>query len=279
MSIILDSGFLDYDTEHEHEHGILVRNPHFFLYHTFWIGLLGTCLILATGCAWRGKPATANPQAYRLAAKMIKAMGGSRALAKIRYLRFDISLMEGGREVMRRSHLWSRRTGDYRIDGKKEGDPYRTIFNVHTLQGRAFEGLRLKPAQNQQAALEEAFAIYRHDVWWLLGGLLTREPGVHLEDVGIQTVAGRSGPTLTVRFDEAADPTPGLIWSFHLDPRTHLPFAWSFVKTGRETEGRTVYLWTRMLKLRKLNLPVRFEEVGTRRAVLIDRLFEPVDAL
>jgi len=236
--------------------------------------IAAAALLAAAGCATPG-PSGADRTPEKLAAQVERAMGGRRALRKIHFLQFEIIVQAQGREALRRTHLWDLKTGNYRLEGKRQGVPYVALFNVRTRQGQAFEGLRPAPAQNPAQLLGEAYAIYLHDTFWLLGALNLRQSGVQLEDAGMQTVAGRPAPALRVRFDPAADPTPGLIWTFLIDPVTHLPVAWSFIQTDQPGAAPSVYLWTEYRPLGKLTLPTRFEQQGAARTVVIDQLYTP----
>jgi hypothetical protein len=218
----------------------------------------------------QGRPRSAQS----LADRVMKAMGGQRALKNTRYLRFDFVVRDSGREVLRRTHLWDRRTGRCRLEGRRNGRPYVALFNIRTRQGKAWEGYRPAPATDENKAVREACALFDHDAFWLLSGLKLRDSGSHLEMAGESVIGGKSLLNLKLGFDLDAAQGPGDSYWFHVDPAAWRPFAWTYALKG-EGGRRAIYLWTQWESVGKLTLPVRFEEIGGERAIVIDRLYVP----
>lgn len=203
------------------------------------------------------------------------AMGGERALRKLRFLHFEFVVRDGEKEVARRAHLWDRHAGRYRLE--MAGDPERTVilFNVNTKQGRAYRGSSLdSPAPDQRAELESAYAAFINDTYWLLAATKLRDPGTHLEYVGAREVAGRSLPTLELSFDEDVGLTPKDRYWFHVDPETRRPLAWSFVLKGRDAPP-TGFRWSRWQRVGALHLPTRFEAMAGATTIDLERLYSP----
>ena len=87
---------------------------------------LAACVLAAPAV-----PAQANdPKAKALADRVMDALGGTDAWNKTRFLRFDFAVDREGKTVVRRSHVWDKWTGRYRLEATtREGAPYVVLMN------------------------------------------------------------------------------------------------------------------------------------------------------
>jgi hypothetical protein len=228
-------------------------------------------LIGASGCTRLGGELSTSPG--RMARQVAAAMGGERAFRKMRYLRFDFVTLENGRVHDRRSHLWDKRTGRYRLETQGP-DGFRVVLmNVKTRDGAAFLDARPVPQESQRAAVEEALAWHDADTWWLAGGLLAVQGDKPRTYAGERQIEGKLYPTLEVGTDFAPDLIGDVTW-FHVDRGSHLPVAWSFAREANRDQP-TVYFWTEWTPVAKLTLPTRFKSARANREVAIEKIYAP----
>ena len=232
-------------------------------------------LAMLSGCArLEGRP-SGPAHAEKAGERMMKAMGGRRALDRIRFLSFEFVVREGGREVLHRSHVWDRATGRYRLEGMKGGVPYVALFNIKTRQGKVYEGNKPELAKDNQKAVEHAYAAFVSDTGWLLAALRLRDPGARLSLSGEQTIGGKPVVTLALASDPGVELAPGNPTWFYIENTTGLPYAWAFVLKGQNVPPMT-FVWTNWQAVGKLKLPTRFTQQGVNRVINIERLFAPV---
>jgi hypothetical protein len=223
-------------------------------------------LSMATGCANWGTGGALSTNPDKLAAQAIEAMGGRDAFAKLRYVRFDF----GGR----RSHVWDRHTGDYRIETRDDSGLIVILFNTKSRTSLAFRNNRPVPPGEQADWFERAYGWYINDTYWLMSATKTLDPGTHRSYEGEQVIDGKRYPTFKLWFDDDVGLTPRDVYWFHIDPETRRPAAWSFILKGGEGPPR-VFKWSEWMKDGELMLPVRFDQVGSDRSLEINNLYTP----
>lgn len=240
------------------------------------------CLLLAgllaslAACSHLGFRRAGAPEAEAAARRMISAMGGRRALEKIHYLHFEFVIRGEDRSITRRTHIWDRAKGRYRLEGKENGQPYVALFNVNTRQGQAFEGLKLQPAANPQVLINAAYAHFVEDTAWLLAPFRAFDAGAYV-DYSVQPSSnGHSYPTLALWFDRQARDAPPNVYWFYLDESSGRPYSWAYAPADQSAPPLT-FLWTKWQFLGKLLLPVRFEQAGGSRVVTIENLYTPAN--
>lgn len=235
------------------------------------LGLAG--LLLAAGCA-RTPEQINQRQARRMAAQVLREMGGQNALRDIRFLQFDYIDERTGSEPIRRTHLWDRQTGDYRLEWRDGSMPYLVLFNVKTRQGRAWK--RLRPAEGEEAEelLRLAYTAYRNDTFWLLSVEHLADPDVRLADDGDNLVQGRLCPTLEMWLKDAGGPSPHGRYLYYIDNRTEQPFVWAFDTDDPANPTRT-FLWSNWQTIGDFSVPTRYEEIEGGHVIRFNNLFAP----
>ncbi|HOE96107.1 MAG TPA: hypothetical protein PLS90_10475 [Candidatus Sumerlaeota bacterium] len=233
-------------------------------------------LAVLAGCA-RGPKHEGDAAADWIAHNLVKLMGGEDALADLRFLSFDFVVRENGAVTLRRSHLWDRRKGYHRLEELRGNQLHVTLMDVDTREGASFvqteDGFVDTTTPESLAA---AFDSFTHDTHWLLAATRLLEPGTKLEYLGQQPVADRSFETLKLSFIPGDELTPQDAYWFHLSPEDGLPWGWS-VAPDRPDATPTVFQWTEWQEVGDFKLPVRFEEQGAARQIVIDKLYSPAD--
>ena len=183
-------------------------------------------------------PSAAAPGPGRVEAPMIRdpaqvladrveaALGGREAWEETRFLSFGFA--------GRRMHWWDRYTGRHRLEGtNREGQRYLVLHDVDDrgaagsawLDGKAAEGATLAEL------LENAYAAWVNDTYWLLAPYKLRDPGVTLSHAGMETVDGVEYEKLGLTF-EGVGLTPGDRYWMYVHPETGLVDRWSYVLEG-----------------------------------------------
>lgn len=228
------------------------------------MGLAG----LGAGCAGSKESAADRPE--RAAAKLVRALGGERRLAKIQFVRFEIvRRLDDGRET-RRAYWFDRRRDLCRIEGARErtGSPFSTVVNLKTRQGKALVGYRSK-ATEEPAILNEFIDDALRDSDWLFGPALLREAS--LTSVGVRNIAGQPSPTL----DATLPGPPARHYLAHLTTKGDKLLAWTVFSSRGAPQAS--YLVSEWRAVRKFNFPVRFERIAGSgpRVILVENLIAP----
>lgn len=215
---------------------------------------MGSILIFAIAiAAMHGSAAVAaemTPAAERMVAQVEKSMGGAKNWDHVRYLRFDWVVERDGAEVARARHLWDRKQNRYRVEWKtREGQQVLAIFDTMTRAGRVWvDGVE---AQGADAAphLERAYGRFINDTYWLIMPWKMRDPGVHVEEAGEQTLDGKSYDVLHIHFDQVGL-TPGdQYWAF-VDRTTGRMDRWAYFLQSDSEKGEpsldkaTMWVWS-----------------------------------
>lgn len=225
-----------------------------------------------------GGPASADPAALALADSVVQAAGGWEAWKQARYLEFTFVVSAQGEERRRTSHRWDRTTGDYRIDGRnREGKTFRTVWNLHSGDGRTWlDGLELA-GEEAHEQLERAEAVSVNDCYWLLMPFKLHDPGVHLEDEGVRVDSlGKTWRVMALHFDQGVGLTPGDRYWIYVDPASGTVGRWDYVLESYEPEApASMFSWVDWsavgplrLAMRKQSadgsVEIRFEDVTVR---------------
>ena len=141
-------------------------------------------------------------QARELAHRTMEAMGGAEGLDTIRYLRFDFQVEVDGNKVYVGKHLWDRKSGRYREEWELFGEQAQALFNVQTKDGRVYRGGDEIEAAESAEVLEQAYYNHLNDSYWLLMPWKLTDPGVHLSNLGRETVNGKTYDVLHLSFDD-----------------------------------------------------------------------------
>ena len=194
-------------------------------------------LAVATLVAW---PAAAgpDPKAQAVAERALQALGGAEAWNAVRYLRFDFAVEVDGQVKVTRAHTWDKWTGRYRLQGKnKEGQAFLVLMNLNTKQGSAW--LDGKPVEGEalQKQLENGYAAWVNDTYWLLMPYKLRDPGVSLSLAGQEAGCDK----LLLTFDGVGLTPKDKYWVW-VNQKSGLVDRWDYVLKG-EAGPPTSFEW------------------------------------
>jgi hypothetical protein len=210
-------------------------------------------VLLVSGFAVASGARAEDAQAAAVADRVMHALGGAPAWNATRYLRFDFAVDRGGKTVMRRSHAWDKWTGRYRLESTtREGDASLVLLNINTRDGRAW--LRGKELAGDEAKkqLEQAYAAWVNDTYWLLMPYKLKDPGVTLALDGEEQKGSESWDKLRLTFDNVGLTPKDKYWAY-VNRRTGLVDRWDYVLKG-EGKPPTSFTWNNWKKYGRVML-------------------------
>lgn len=177
--------------------------------------------------------AASDPRAVALAESVMETMGGRDAWEATRYLRWSF--------FGRRLHHWDRRTGDVRIES---GD-LLVLMNLDTRKGRAFvAGAEVTAADSLAGALEDGWAMWVNDSYWLLMPYKLLDPGANLTYEGESALAdGRAADRLGLTFDPGTGLTPANRYDVWIARDTGLVEQWAYYPDAADPEPKFTLPW------------------------------------
>lgn len=201
-----------------------------------FIFLLALAFLLPAPPAAAQSAAAEPASADALADRVLEALGGEEAWDAARYFVFDFA--------ERRHHWWDRFTGRHRLEGTtREEESYLVLHDVddHGERGRAW--IDGQPVAGERAAelVENAYAAWINDTYWLLAPYKLRDPGVTLALDGRETIGERTFDKLLLTFS-GVGLTPGDRYWFYVDVASGEIDRWAYVLEGQEPPP-TVWIW------------------------------------
>jgi hypothetical protein len=229
------------------------------------VGVTGAIVVLAAGAAVA--PAESDPKAIAIADQVMAALGGKDAWNDTHFLRFDFAVEHGGKTVMSRAHTWDKWTGRYRLDGKtKEGDPYTVLMNLNTKEGTAYmKGAKVEGEQAKKL-VDDAYATWVNDTYWLLMPYKMLDPGVSLALDGAEQSAEGAWDKLRLSFDGVGLTPRDRYWAY-VNRASRLVDRWDYVlQDYKPGDPATRWDWKGWRRYGKIMLaPERWSEKDRRR--------------
>ena len=226
---------------------------------TIGLSFLGLLLLSAVSAPAAERDAKAD----KIGREMIDALGGQSAWEKARELKFDFVVQNEGKVAGRRSHVWDRYTGDYRMTGTDQsGAPYAVYFNVNTKQGKAY--VNGKPVEGEEAdkLLKSAYARYINDTYWLLAPWKVFDPGVVLTYEGEKPCpAGGTCDVLKLSFGENVGMTPKDVYWLWVTRDGRNMVQWQYILKGADEPPTTVQ-WNNWQKVSGMALSMEKPMTG-----------------
>jgi hypothetical protein len=202
-----------------------------------------SCLVLSQGTAG-AQPKAAKPdaKAQEISARVLTALGGREAWERTRYLRFGFGMERDGTFQGRR-HVWDKWTGRYRVEGTtREGQPFVTLMNINTKEGRAWLGGKELAGEGLRKALESGYGAWVNDTYWLLMPYKMTDPGVTLKYAGEERFNGVMYDKVNLSFDNVGLTPKDTYWVW-VNRDTGLVDRWDYVLKG-EKAPPTTWTWT-----------------------------------
>lgn len=208
-------------------------------------------------------PAQGDETAHQWAERVLEALGGAQAWADTRALSFSFAGF--------RTHWWDLQNGHHRFEGttrpegQEEGQHYVVLHNLHDRKGRVFLDGELLSGREAEEWLDQAYAAWINDTYWLLMPYKLRDPGVHLTYEGLQDFQDKPHETLLMSF-EGVGLTPGDRYWVYIDPETHLVNGWAYhLESFEAARPVTAWTWGGWQRYGEILLASERSQVGTDR--------------
>ncbi len=139
------------------------------------------------------------------------------------------------------------------------------LFNVNTRNGRARVNGQPARDEDEQKYIDQAYARFINDSYWLLMPLKLKDPGVKLEYAGETQRGGQTYDLVHVSFGEVGL-TPGDHYWAYINRRTHLMDRWAYFLQSYEgtpsLEQATPWNWAKWEPVDGLRLAREKTRVG-----------------
>jgi len=177
--------------------------------------------------------AGSDARACAIADEVMQSMGGRAAWDKARVLCWNF--------FGKRSHVWDKATGDYRLD---EGDKV-VLMNLQSGKGHAFEkGVEVADPAASEAALKRARSVWINDSYWLVMPYKLKDSGLTLKYAGEGELAdGRKADKLQLTFAGVGD-TPENRYLVFVSRDKHLVERWQYFQNASDAEPKMDTPWT-----------------------------------
>lgn len=192
-----------------------------------------------------------DPKAVEIANAVEQAVAPGGGWDKVAALQFNFRVAKDGEVKADYRHLWDVRTGRYRVDWTEpDGSDRCVIFDIATKQGKAFQHLippvSRKPGGEEEPIpnpvvgwftvheirarkmVQDAYARFINDSYWLLMPLKMQDPGVNLDYDGEVKRDGETYDVVKMTFDHVGL-TPGDTYWVYVNRRTHLVDRWEYI--------------------------------------------------
>jgi hypothetical protein len=203
-----------------------------------WIAGAVMSLLLAGGTRLRAEGENRDPKAVDVARAMMQAMGGEDAWNSAHFVRFDFKVKAGGKLVEENAHLWDRKDGRYRFEhvtqgGKRQVVLFRIADYERSKAGEAsLDGKKLEGDAGRKA-VDDAYASYINDSWWLCMPWKWFATGVNLKYLGPQKHAGETADVVELTFGHVGL-TPGDMYHAFVSRKSHLMDYWEYTLQSKE---------------------------------------------
>lgn len=178
------------------------------------------------------RPASVDEKAKgdALARRMIERLGGAAAFDKLRHMSFAFVPKKEGKALSRREHAWDPATGKARVRWQKDGHDVTAWISLSDKSGVVLlDGARVSDEKQRRALLDDAYAAWVNDVYWLVSPYKAFDPGVQRA-----AVDGK----LRTSFDDGVGLTPGDVYLYDFGKGGELA-GWSYLlQSGRRGSFR-----------------------------------------
>lgn len=205
-------------------------------------------LVLGLACSSREPPrprprGRADARAAAVADQVLERLGGADALSKVSRITFDFAVVTKGAKTHSVHHAWDvAHRSDEVTWRSRDGKALRAKVDLRTKEGDAWKNRAKLAGAERREALDDAFARWTNDTYWLLAPYKIRDPGVVLTHEGEEAVDGKPVDVLRLRFENVGL-TPGDTYRMYVDRASHLVVRWDFVLEGESGEPKA-WNWT-----------------------------------
>jgi hypothetical protein len=179
-----------------------------------------------------------DPKAVEITHSMMQAMGGEEAWNSTHFVRFDFKVIAGGKILQDNAHLWDKKDGRYRIERMDKGAKHEVIlFSIGDYErnkdGSAYINGKKLEGEAAKKAVEDAYASYINDTWWLSMPWKWLNPGVNLKYLGLKTRGHETDDVVELTFNHVGL-TPGDMYHAYVSNQSHLMTHWEYVLQSGE---------------------------------------------
>lgn len=181
-----------------------------------------------------------NNEADQLAREVVDASGGEAWSDRSWNLAFEFVSYRQGKEAARFSHRWNRQTNAAVVSGAgQDGKRWEVRFDdIYARKGTATIDGAPPPDTALPRLLENAYARFINDSYWLLMPLKLLDDGVNRRRLEDTTIGERRYERLHLSFGKVGL-TPGDQYWLFIDPETKRVAFWRFLlQSGRTGEYR-----------------------------------------
>jgi hypothetical protein len=209
-----------------------------------------SCLATFLVADWVKAAGRVDEKAQEIAQAVVTAMGGQDAWNRARFVRFDFVVTGGGKTLADRAHLLDKHTGRYRLEGTtKEGAKQVVLFNTATRQGTVYENGKKLDGAPAAAAINQAYASFINDFYWLAMPWKWMDSGVHLKYLGKRKLRDQEYDVVQLTFDHVGL-TPGDRYEAFVSPKSRLMEHWEYtLQSGNKGSWDWEYVSTEGVKL------------------------------
>ena len=206
--------------------------------------LIPIVALLAAGCSGSGSAETkdSDPKAVAVADQVLKALGGKAKWDAMPCLEWTFE--SAVKDTMRpgaRHHVWDKKTGWHRVDGRnRQGQSFVIIHRLGEPGGKAWvDGVPIE-GDSLQKLVKRANSMWTNDTYWMLMPYKLHDQGVHLKYDGEVTEGRMTYEKVALSFDNVGE-TPGDHYWIYVNRSSHRVEKWDFVLEGDQPPAKT---WT-----------------------------------
>lgn len=173
-----------------------------------------------------------DQKAIEIADKVMTALGGRKNWDKTRCITWNY--------FGRRRHIWDKWSGDVRL----EDDNLIVLMNLNTRKGRAWDkGVEIMQPDSLQKILDNAYAKWINDSYWLIMPYKLKDSGVTLKYKGEGLTAdGKPVDILQLTFEDVGL-TPQNKYLVYVDKKSHLVTQWEYFRNADDAEPAMQTTW------------------------------------
>lgn len=205
-----------------------------------------------------------DPRAIALVISCQETMGGRAAWEKVPAIRFAFVVERDGRVLGRRLHYWDRLGNRHRMERTdREGHRLIVSQNLSDRSGRAVRAGMPLAGADLKKALDDGYAAWVNDTYWLIMPFKATDPGVQLSYMG-RRVRNRQRYQLVQLTFDSVGLTPGDTYWAWIDQTTRQMSFWAYRLEGTPADRpERLFAWE------------DWKEFGAIRLSLTKRQVEP----
>ncbi len=263
----------------------------------FFIGLLGSALLLSSACgasrtaaATQPTPAAFDPaasdaQALEIADAMLAAIGGTEAWGQVKQIRWEVKYYQNGDFKAWFKHVWDRWNGRHRLEmvdtdsylkAEEAGKPddaqwVIAMYDLFDREGKGYAtfGGRNVMAEDRNRIVSDAYDQWKSDSYQLAMLYKLRDPGVQLSYVGeVQELKGKCQPGCVVIKVSFSPEVGSDTYFINVNKTTNMPEV-----LEKQLDGGTLgYAFEGWIELAGMRFPEKLVNLGVDEVIEISNV-------